>query len=197
MTNPQTNKQNPDVLDFQEKLNKAIAESKNQAKAKAPAQTADKKPDSADKGEPQAKTDAKGEPAPKPAKRGRKKKADADAAGDASQAAQAETKPKDELEEFISKPPLEILQHYNKNITDKEFKEFVKMYEEVLETRDEMTAKMKALAEWAKDKKMDFPTFKHVYKRANNPVKKQNLIDASFAWIAKKLGGSYQPKLFE
>ena len=113
-----------------------------------------------------------------------------------------EQKPKKESEreqweKFQQQAPLDILQHYNKNISNDEWKSFVDSYEEILEIRDEMTAKMKRLAEWSKDKKMDFPTFKHVYKRAHNPPKKQNIIDASFAWIAQKLGAAYQPGLFD
>ena len=71
-------------------------------------------------------------------------------------------------------------------------------YTEILRVRAEMNERMKNLKEWCEhlDRLIDFPTYKAKYKRANEPKKKQNMIDASDAYWTKELDPDYQIELW-
>lgn len=98
--------------------------------------------------------------------------------------------------DIINTTPLEFMALYDQ-LTADEVSNLINTYKEVSDTRDEMTLKMKMLADWCEEKNVHFPTFKNAYKRAHKPKKKQNMIDATFAWFARKFQAGYQKGLWD
>lgn len=92
--------------------------------------------------------------------------------------------------------PTEFLEIY-KNLSADDKKHLYDEYKQILEIREQMNSRMKDLSDWCEERNIHFPTYKAAYKRANDPKKKQNMIDATFAFFAKELGGGYQKGLWD
>lgn len=101
----------------------------------------------------------------------------------------------DQKIDIYSLQPTEFIEMY-KALSAAEKRYLYDKYKEVLTIRDKMTQQMTELKEWCDERNIDFPTYKVVYKRANDPKKKQNMCDATFVFFGKELGGGMQQELF-
>jgi len=92
--------------------------------------------------------------------------------------------------------PTEFIDMYKK-LSVEEKNHIFNGYKKVLEIRDRMNGEMEELKSWCEVRNIHFATYKAVYKRATDPKKKQNQIDATFVFFGKELGGGMQKELFD
>ena len=127
-----------------------------------------------------------------------------DQQADAEQELESEEESEEELPEAAEddKPNIynmqatEFMEKY-RDLSAEDKKHLVETYKSCLEIRKQQTDKMKGLADWCEGRLIHFSTFKAVFKRANEPKKKQGMIDATHAFFTQELDSDYQLELWE